>query len=1375
MRNRFLGLFIIIGLVFVLTSRAFAAEFTWNPSALNGTWSTGTNWTPTGPPTNSSDTDVNIRNLNRMDIGGDFSIGNLNWAASGTLVLEQHLTVETLTQDSQQYSTINLGNNLLTVRATANSNFYGLIAGGGTLTIDQDVVGADNTFTFEGTSSLRGRIQNVAMNVFDSKVKFGTAGDPYHMFSGGSLNINSSVLDAYNIIENTDLTVNSGTANFYATSILRNVDLTVASGSVTEGNVYHNGFAEYVDIIIGNANFVSDNSASTLENCTLTTTHAGAYARFNGEVKNLDYTLAMGRVDYNADSVVTNSNINITGGTVKLLGNLSLTSSIDMQGGLLIIDAANENTPTEHLGRVDNILHINLGTNSPKAYVLGEIISTPVTITSGELVFGKLPADTIVDYDADRYTSSLFQGSTLSIEGGSVTNFGRFDGTAGSTVINIRNGATLTLDSATVGSDEFTSSMNNCFVTIFNGQLTNYGAITGGNISIESGGTLLLGHRTGANAATSSLTSSELIIRGGSVTSSGSISNSIINANAGTLTLQVPDGAGTGIFSGGRLNVSGATVHNFGTIANQAQIAINSGTFNLDQIGSSGYTQTSQVNDSTIEVIGGTLNNFGQIIDTSLTQFFGTSNLGSASQTTSSSVFTRGSLSVEGGQLTNYGLIDDAELAVISQGEVVNQGSIKNSTITVTGTMTNSGTIEREVPGGGDPADYSSILTINAGTFTNQQGAGSIVDTVINVTEQQAGLVNENVIANSTITIAGVMQNKAELTDSTLSINGGTVFHQPNADEVMSGGEISLNSGYFYKLGPVQGLTATVGSGAANPGVFIFSEASGTGPAADTNFIINATNAGVVEMQAQGDIKQFAFSAGSKYATKLSKVGGNILVAEKLQATDASSINNAQVTLLRGDGVNEPIADQTVELMNATAGLTASNVTLDSSMFNEFLFEHTFELDDTNTMLNLVITRKNTYQGMADSTNNKRVARALDYDRDNSGTSPELDELMAELDMTADNVQFNIALRNLQPGQFTSSRYLTHRASISANHNLSQYRNLRRRALTDSMSKLTIKPTELGLASANSPTARAIMQVLPETPAQRKDREPGMGNLVNVFARATTGYTRVGGTTDRIGLRSSSIGTLFGFDVRVHENMIVGFTGSYDYNDIDFSAGRGFGRINSYRFGPYAMLYADKWFFETEFTIGLHDNRFTRDVTVGIVNYKPRSKYDSVDFTFNIGGGYDFELLGINLTPRANVQYQFYHAGAYNEKGGSGANLNVSRYETSSLSSRIGVDLWKRFDFSEQHDLAVQSMTPFFSVGWRREWLTPDTLTSQFSGGEASFSINNDLYSKNGIYLGLGSSFDFSDQLKLDLKYETDLGDRQNISQNAYINLRYEF
>ena len=434
----------------------------------------------------------------------------------------------------------------------------------------------------------------------------------------------------------------------------------------------------------------------------------------------------------------------------------------------------------------------------------------------------------------------------------------------------------------------------------------------------------------------------------------------------------------------------------------------------------------------------------------------------------------------------------------------------------------------------------------------------------------------------------------------------------------------------------------------------------------------------------------------------------------------------------------------------------------------------TFELRNGNRELwaRLAIRRTHAYGEKATTPNNQSVAGALDQLR--IAETPATSTLITALDSSPTTAALNYNLEQLSPQSLLSAPFMVQLTQNASTRQFSLYRNHRRRAASGGMPySISLNPSRSGLANRDINPRNALAQALPETPGARQDREVGMDKMVNIFARATTSYTRMGSRDDRIGFNASTVGTVFGIDFKIHENMIVGVGGSYNYIDIDLAGSRGGGRINSYRVGPYFLMFADKWFFETEATIGFHNNKFGRKINVGSsVNEKANSKYDALDFTVTVGAGYDFEIGGFTLTPRTDLQYQYYNSDSFNERGAATSNLHVDSYENSSLISRFGVELWKKFDFDHH---ALKSATPFITVGYRREWLKPDDLTSRFIAGGSAFKTDNNVYSRNNIYIGAGTSLELTDQLNLDLKYQAEIGTRNTHTHDAYISLRYNF
>ena len=594
---------------------------------------------------------------------------------------------------------------------------------------------------------------------------------------------------------------------------------------------------------------------------------------------------------------------------------------------------------------------------------------------------------------------------------------------------------------------------------------------------------------------------------------------------------------------------------------------------------------------------------------------------------------------------------------------------------------------------------------------------------------------------------------------------------------------VNLNGGEFNNYGTLK--TTTITSQANTIARFYeTSETEGNIITAEADSTIYARNA--------VNLNTYTMKDDSKFHTYLwrDRTDGK-LKARLLNATNQATIGEVKI-ILDHDSIQE-VKNQTelVPIFFAEAGLqvqTRSGETVDQakariiaqynnnpdyfdfSAFNTELYSASIEFCTQGKSLLLSIQRIASYTDIADP-GNKQVARALDGG-DNLSCSNGFAKLLNAIDGTHSHEEYNEALRKLKPRQQTSARLLAHDSGLAALSQMSAYRTSRRMALKGIPYKLTINPTETGFASTDINPGTTLAQALPLTPGERKDREIGKDQMVSVFARATAGYTRVGNGSNRIGLRSSRVGAVFGIDMRLHENFLIGFTGSYDYSDVSFLSHLGGGRVNSYRFGPYAMMYHDDWFIEAELTLGLHNNKFRRRVAIDDDVFLPESQYNAIDFTASIGAGYDFHLGGFTITPRVNLQYQFYHADRFSEKNGSGANLNVSKYDTSALSSRLGVEFWKRFEVNEQY---LSAVTPFFNVGWRHEWIAPTDLKSQFQGGGSAFNIDNDLFSRNAIYLGIGGTAELTEQLNLDVRYQADLGDRENRSQNIYLSLRYKF
>ena len=686
-----------------------------------------------------------------------------------------------------------------------------------------------------------------------------------------------------------------------------------------------------------------------------------------------------------------------------------------------------------------------------------------------------------------------------------------------------------------------------------------------------------------------------------------------------------------------------------------------------------------------------------------------------------------------------------------------------------------------------DTAEITGDITITDGAFYN-------AERITNTRSPLQQGVQAPIIKDNAIIVSGSTENGGRFINGYLPPVSGDSF-TPNANDlhtvqnsnitVNTGGLIQnrtkglfksstiiVNDGVFENYGKLETGSLTINGGVVT--MFSGSEVSGTPlviNAGGTYFAQQALTYSNVTLKAGGSLKVLAGRTNSGVEScDVASSAKAIIETEKTTKPIISIIPKPGMMMLRTGDSFTVVRTATGLVNGANAAINPGNIEL-KNLFNNNMLE--FRLAVVGNNLVATTIRMSNYCEQA-TKYNRPVACALDsaYAKPPSEISVPLQQLMGYLDAATNNAELNSSFSRLIPRQFTASNYIIRRHADSAIREFSNHRTQRRIALNQlkASEKISISPAEVGFASLNYQADLA--QVLPISPGERDAREVGLNKTVNVYGRATTGYNTVGAGANRIGLVARSVGAVFGFDVKLHENIVLGFAGSYDYSDIRFRRGLGAGRVNSYRFGPYALIFMDSWFFETELTLGIHNNRFTRHVDISGTQFTPRSKYHAYDFAANIGAGYDFNLWGLTITPRANLQYQFYHAQSFDEKQGAGTNLHVQRYNTDSLITRFGVDLWKHFKIDSAF---CQSATPFFNIGWRHEWIAPADLTSRFEGGGDSFNIDNELYSRNAIYLGIGSTFNMTSNLDVDIRYQADIGDNKNISHNAGINLRWKF
>ncbi len=537
------------------------AVFVWNDPA-GGTYSTASNWTPSGPPTNLDTARFNLANTytvsfpaNQLVSVLDMPAGSISFTASGGArtyvisVANLHggdltlfgttfpfgLTVANgLTINTGSQLTINQGND-----ADAGSLSLGAVVGGGTGTLQVD--GAGSTFAVTGASVV------------------GASGGT------GVMTFQNSAIGNFNSIE----LANSATAGNTATLLVQSGADVTASGNVLVGPGNLAGQSTAVTVTGSSSTFVQNGSGSMV---------VGGSANSSANVtisSSAIFNSGTGTLTINPTGV-----INISGGTFNAFGDVTIN------GGRITGTSGSFGWASQ------NTMNIQAGGRFTVPGNFAAPSNSVINVSGANSQF-----------DDSSSTLNISNGAQLNVtNGGRVGPFSSISAGVGNVGTIVIDGTDSTFSAS--GINQIGGSGGTGTLTFRNGASSFGGGLRVGQNSNSSSGTVNV--QSGAHVTPASL---EI----GSTGHAGAVG--IVNVqDLGTL-FWVSGGFGSGTVtigadsgSAGTLNVSGGATLNTGTISGSCvSAATGSGTFTLNSTGTFNVTG-GRAAIGTLDQQGGTLN-----------------------------------------------------------------------------------------------------------------------------------------------------------------------------------------------------------------------------------------------------------------------------------------------------------------------------------------------------------------------------------------------------------------------------------------------------------------------------------------------------------------------------------------------------------------------------------------------------------------------------------------------------------------------------------------------------------------------------------------------------------------------------------------------
>ncbi|WP_157692352.1 Hint domain-containing protein [Granulibacter bethesdensis] len=627
--------------------------------------------------------------------------------------------------------------------------------------------------------------------------------------------------------------VMSGT-NSFVPGLTLNVMGTLVNRSmlVSTGSIINSGFIENSSAIYGGISFVGTGSITNAVSSAIINSNGAAISGQASSVSNAG-TLIGHRSGTTAGYGISFQ----AGGTIINTGGVTGDDS-----GIIISGSVGTVT---NIGAISGVTSYGIGLLNG-----GYVSNVSGAVLSGSLIgiYATGAAATIVN-DANASisgNSTSASGAAINLQsGGTITNAGSIGGAGGTAVIFGGNGQNLLqllagaqftgLVTGGTTAQNTLSLLSSSNAGVISGIGTSY--INFQNITVGSGASWSL---SGSNsiAAGYTVTNSGLLTNAGAFNNSGTINNTTVGTLSGVVTLSnngllINSGSVIGTIVGAGSN---NTITNYGTVtpAGATAIAMGGAGINLLQLGArsqiNGIATANSSGTNTLELLSGA--SAGTINGSNFVGFQTGSIDGGAVWTISgngnfTSLVNNGRLTNQGSLSAAQGIILNTSTASLTNATGATISNIGTSQYVITasnsgGVINNSGTILATGNGA-----VGAITLLSSGTITNNANAqivsnGSAYVIVINGTNnyvQNAGLIKGvsdavNLGANSTLINTGTLETTGGFYSGAFLHGSGNSIS--NTGRVLGGGfGLGMDAGIINNAGTIMASDSGAGRGVA--------------------------------------------------------------------------------------------------------------------------------------------------------------------------------------------------------------------------------------------------------------------------------------------------------------------------------------------------------------------------------------------------------------------------------------------------------------------------------------------------------------------------------------------------------------------------------
>jgi outer membrane autotransporter protein len=310
--------------------------------------------------------------------------------------------------------------------------------------------------------------------------------------------------------------------------------------------------------------------------------------------------------------------------------------------------------------------------------------------------------------------------------------------------------------------------------------------------------------------------------------------------------------------------------------------------------------------------------------------------------------------------------------------------------------------------------------------------------------------------------------------------------------------------------------------------------------------------------------------------------------------------------------------------------------------------------------------------------------------------------------------------------------------------------------------------------------AIGLAQLLPSgTKGGGAAADSGLGGRWGGFLNLTYNFGDRDTTGREDGFDFDDWGLTGGVDYRFTDNFVAGLALSTSKTKTDFHNNLGDVESTNWGGSAYASYTIGNLYIDGHFGYAQLDFDTTRQIVVpsmtavAPVIANAIGATEGKQYTFSIGGGYEFRGKSVSVTPYARLDYLKLTVDGFVESDPvAGLGLVVNDRDADSLQSAIGARLWQPIS------TGFGVVTPYAGIEWNHEYKNDSSsLVARFVNDplSTSFVIPTDDPDRNFFTFSVGASAVFRPRFSAFVNLDTVVGLSNTTSTGITVGVRGEF